>query len=367
MKRILFVMQLPPPVHGAAVMNEIIVNSQLIRQHFESRHINISTAGQIEDIGKFSLLKIFSSFRHLVSIITNLITFRPDAVYFTLSPSGFAFYRDAVYFFFMRLFRRKVVFHLHGKGIKDGSEKSSLFKWLSKKIFSKSYIIFLSEGLQADVPFASRGTFIVNYGLPVNALQQKEAVPPEKKVEILYISNYVRTKGALDLIDATAIVAQTHGNFHLTMAGKPYDLSLEFLQEHVRGQQLEEKITICGPKYKEEKTSLLQAADAFILPTYYENEAFPLSILEAMQFTLPVISTYEGGIPDMIDDGVNGLLFRQRDITALAEKMRFLLDHPDDRTRLGRAARKKFMDKYTVSIFQENILLALQQITATKS
>jgi len=130
-------MQLPPPVHGAAVMNEIIVNSPSIRQHFETSHINISTAEQIEDIGKFSFVKIFSSIRHLAAILSKLLLFRPDVVYFTLSPSGFAFYRDAVYFFFMRLSGSKIVLHLHGKGIKEGSGESQLFAWLSKKIFSK--------------------------------------------------------------------------------------------------------------------------------------------------------------------------------------------------------------------------------------
>jgi glycosyltransferase involved in cell wall biosynthesis len=361
-KRILFTAQLPPPVHGAALMNEIIVNSPLIGQYFECRHINISTAGQIEDIGKFSPGKIFSAIRHLFLILTSLITYRPHIIYFTLSPSGFAFFRDSVYFFFMRLSGSKVVFHLHGKGIKEGAGKSRLFRWLSKKIFSRSYVIFLSEKLRSDVPFPSRAPYVVNYGVPVVAQEEKVPSPAGKKVEILYISNYVRTKGVIDLIDAVALVARTHQHFHLTLAGKPYDISLEFLESHTREKGLAGKVTIHGPKYKEEKTALLQASDVFILPTYYENEAFPLSILEAMQFTLPVISTYEGGIPDMIDDGVNGLLFHQRDINQLAEKILFLLDDPAARVRLGRAARQKFMQKYTVSIFEQHILETLQDI-----
>jgi len=359
-------MQLPPPVHGAAVMNEIIVNSQLIGQHFESRHINVGTAEKIEDIGKFSFAKTFSSLRHLLSIIMQLLMFRPHIVYFTLSPSGFAFYRDAVYFFFMRLSGSKVVFHLHGKGIKEGSGKSRWFRWLSKMLFKKSYVIFLSDILKSDVPFPYKAGFVVNYGLPVHTTGEKPASPEKRTAGLLYISNYVRTKGVIDLIDAVGVVAQTRRDLHVTLAGKPFDLSLEFLTDHIRNKKLEDIITVNGPKYGEEKQKLLEAADIFILPTYYENEAFPLSILEAMQYTLPVISTYEGGIPDMIDDGVTGLLFRQRDVNGLAEKIAFLLEHPDDRRRLGLAARHKFMHRYTVSIFQQNILDTLQRIAATK-
>lgn len=359
-------MQLPPPVHGAAVMNEIIVNSPLIGQHFESRHINVGTAEKIEDIGKFSFAKTFSSLRHLLSIIKNLLFFRPHIIYFTLSPSGFAFYRDAVYFFFMRLSGGKVVFHLHGKGIKEGSGKSRWFARLSKALFAKSHVIFLSESLHSDVPFSYKAGFVVNYGLPVHAADEKPAPPREKMPGLLYISNYVRTKGVIDLLDAVEIVARTRRDFHLTLAGKPFDLSLEFLSEYIKSKKLEEMVTLHGPMYGEEKQKLLIAADVFILPTYYENEAFPLSILEAMQYTLPVISTYEGGIPDMIDNGYTGLLYRQRDTSGLAEKISFLLEHPDERRRLGVAARKKFMQKYTVSIFQQNILDTLQHIAATE-
>jgi glycosyltransferase involved in cell wall biosynthesis len=367
MKRILFVMQLPPPVHGAAVMNEILANSTLISQHFDRRVINVGTAESIEDIGRFSLVKSFSAFRHLLSIIKSLFVFRPQVVYFTLSPSGFAFYRDAVYCLFMRLSGAKLTFHLHGKGIKEGSRNSRLFRWLSRRVFAKSHVIFLSESLRADVPFDYKAAYIVNYGLPVQPDSAKIVSSEEKVANLLYISNYVRTKGVLDLIDAVEIVARSHGEFHLTLAGKPFDITLEYLTEHVAKKGLDGKVTIFGPKYGEEKKRLLQSADLFILPTYYENEAFPLSILEAMQYSLPVISTYEGGIPDMIDNGSTGLLYQQRDIKGLADSISFLLDHPEQQLKLGRAAREKFLRKYTVPIFEDNILKALECIIATES
>jgi glycosyltransferase involved in cell wall biosynthesis len=363
MKRILFVIQLPPPVHGAAVANEILVNSPLVGENFASRHINISIANKIEDIGKFSPAKLFSAALHLAKILKNMFSFRPDIVYLTLSPSGFAFYRDAIYIRAIRLFGARLVLHLHGKGIEEGAKKSGLFKWLSKRIFKGSYVIFLSDGLRSDVSFPSRASFVVNYGLPVSNTRQRSPAAGNHPVHLLYLSNYVQTKGPLDLIDALEIVARTHSNFDCNLVGKPYDLSIDFLNDYVRKKNLQDNITVLGPKYKEEKTALLEEADIFVLPTYYENEAFPLSILEAMQFTLPVISTYEGGIPDMIDNGVNGLLFRQRDIEELAEKIIFLLDHPEERIHLGSAARKKFIDRFTVSIFEQNMLGVFKQVS----
>jgi glycosyltransferase involved in cell wall biosynthesis len=163
------------------------------------------------------------------------------------------------------------------------------------------------------------------------------------------------------------LVARTHANFHLTLVGKPFDITMDFLASHTREKNLSDKVTISGPRYYEEKTGLLEDADIFILPTYYDNEAFPLSVLEAMKFGLPVISTFEGGIPDIIDDGADGLLFPKKDIRALAEKIIFLLDHPEERIRLGNAARKKFAERFTVSIFERNMLQVFNQVSGPES
>jgi glycosyltransferase involved in cell wall biosynthesis len=83
-----------------------------------------------------------------------------------------------------------------------------------------------------------------------------------------------------------------------------------------------------------------------------------------MKFGLPVISTFEGGIPDIIDAGRDGLLFPKRDVAALAREIVFLLDNPEERRSLGVAARKKFSSRFTVSIFERNLLQVLQQICA---
>lgn len=362
MKRILFVVQLPPPIHGVAIINEIVVHSAGINENFITRNINISTSDEIEHIGRFSGKKIISVARHLFLLIKNLISFRPHLVYITLAPSGFAFYRDTVYIFFIKLFRKRLVIHLHGQGIKAGAEKSRLFKWLCKKIFNDSFVIFLSEKLRSDATvFVKKPSFIVNNGFPHFYTPTENKPVREGPVQLLYLSNYVRSKGILDLIDAIELVAQTHGNFHLSLVGKPFDISVPFLTQYIGEKKLADKITINGPKYKEEKIEVLENAEIFILPTY--NEAFPLALLEAMGYALAIISTYEGGIPDIIDDGINGLLFKQRDIYALAEKIKFLLDHPEKRAEIGKAARKKFLDKYTISVFEKNILLTLQEIS----
>ena len=363
MNRILFLVQLPPPVHGAAIMNAIVVNSKLIAGQFEGQHVNIGASGKIEDIGRFSASKIPGVVRTFVSIIQKLSVFRPDIVYLSLSPSGFAFYRDVIYVHIVRLFGPKLVLHLHGKGLRRGAEKGRLYRRLSRGVFKNSHVIFLSEGLRSDatgLPYKS--SFVVNNGIPDEPVAPGVMHEGKGEIRILYLSNYVRSKGVIDLVDALELVSRTHNSFLVDLAGRPNDIPTDYLERYVREKGLEGRVRVCGPKYGPDKFKLLADADIFILPTYYDNEAFPLSILEAMQSGLAVISTYEGGIPDMVDDGVNGLLFPKRDISALAEKIIYLLDHPEERKLLGEAARKKFTEKFTVSNFESNMLQVFQRI-----
>jgi glycosyltransferase involved in cell wall biosynthesis len=365
MKRILFLVQLPPPVHGAAIMNEIVVNSKLIGEYFENRHVDISVSHKIEDIGRFSPSKLLGVARTLAAIIRELLVFRPHIVYLTLAPSGFAFYRDVLYVYFIRLFRPELVLHLHGKGLRQGAEKSRLFRWLGKSIFKSSHVIFLSEGLRSDAAcFRIKSSFVVNNGFPDGPVPPRVAQDDKEEIEILYLSNYVRSKGVLDLVDALGIVACTHTRFRVNLVGRPVDISRDALEKYVFEKGLAEKVRVCGPRYNGEKVGMLESADIFVLPTYYDNEAFPLSILEAMKFGLPVISTFEGGIPDIIDTGRDGLLFPKRDVAALAREIVYLLDHPEERRSLGDAARTKFSAKFTVSIFERNLLQVFQRISA---
>jgi glycosyltransferase involved in cell wall biosynthesis len=343
-------------------MNDLIIKSSQITEAYRTKHVNLSTSQQIADIGKFSPAKLFLSFRCLLQILKNLIAFRPHLVYLTLAPSGFAFYRDAVYIQFIKLFPTRLVLHLHGQGIRAGARDSRLFRLLCKSIFRKAHVIFLSDRLKEDaIEFVRTPPLVVNNGIPDEIAIRTNAASNNSPVRILYLSNYVRSKGILDLVDALEIVARTHKDFHCDLVGKPFDISNEFLTDYVRQKGLSDKVTVHGARYGEEKTGFLKNADIFILPSY--NDAFPLVILEAMKFALPIISTFEGGIPDIVDDTIDGLLIPKRDIGMLSEKITFLLDHPAERVRLGNAARRKFLDKFTLAVFEKNMRLAFDRLS----
>lgn len=108
-----------------------------------------------------------------------------------------------------------------------------------------------------------------------------------------------------------------------------------------------------GKKYNEEKEAFFKNADIFISPTL--NEAFGLVLLEAMEHALPCIATDEGGISDIVDDGETGFIVSKRNANILADKIEYLLIHPEERMRMGKNGYRKFNDKFTLRKFEESM------------
>lgn len=343
-------------------MNEQLVKSTLVQTQYETKVVNIVTAHRIDQIGRFSFKKILASIGLFFRLRRMLTAFRPQMVYFTLSPAGFAFYRDAVYLLLIRLFHPKLVIHLHGNGIQSGASSSGLYRYICHRIFRDSYSIHLSPLLLQDLDgLACRKKFIIPNGIPVD----KESLKPRQEspvTRLLFLSNYVRSKGIIDLLDAVALVSLRHQNFHLDMVGRPYDVSLAELEAHIHEKKLESFVTVHGPKYGQEKKMFFQDAGVFVFPTYYLNEAFPVVLLEAMQYGLVCISTRTGGIPDMIEENYTGLLVNKRDVPELANKIGYLLENPRRITEMGEQAGKRFLERYTISTFEQQMVNTFENI-----
>jgi glycosyltransferase involved in cell wall biosynthesis len=82
----------------------------------------------------------------------------------------------------------------------------------------------------------------------------------------------------------------------------------------------------------------------------------PLVLIEAMQHALPVISTPEGAIPDMVNDGITGFLVPRKDVTLLAEKIKLLITDPDLRIKMGEAGYRKYQEEFTLKSFEKKFL-----------
>ena len=133
------------------------------------------------------------------------------------------------------------------------------------------------------------------------------------------------------------------------------DLSDKELQEQIENLGLSSKVHYAGKKYDIEKHEVFEKAHIFAFPTHYPNECFPLVLLEAMQYSLPVISTPEGGIRDIIDENITGFIVKQKDAKGLADKLEGLINNPHLQIEMGKAGYIKYKEQFTVEMYGKRL------------
>jgi len=121
------------------------------------------------------------------------------------------------------------------------------------------------------------------------------------------------------------------------------------LERQVDVLGLQEKVHLSGAR--QDIPEILNAADVFVLSSDWEGN--PLSVMEAMAAGKPVICTAVGGVPELIEDGENGLLVPPQDVNALAQAMRYLLESPETRLTLGRASASRAVDRFDLQVMTE--------------
>ncbi len=362
--RVLFILHTPPPVHGSSMVGQYINESEIINNSFNCRYINLSTSRSVDEMGKNPLQKIVRYLSLLWKVLVQLIRFKPQLCYIAITSKGLAFYKDTVVVFLVKLFGVKLVYHFHNKGVSTREHKP-FDNFIYKKVFKNAEVILLSKYLYPDihkyVP-ENRVHYCPN-GIPDKIITNNQKKDSRNSiVEILFLSNLIKSKGIFILLEALRELQKKELRFHCTIVGGESDITSEILQRKLDEMELNDLVCFVGKKTGYDKQLIFYNADIFAFPTFYHYECFPLVLLEAMQFSLPVVSTFEGGIPDVVEDGVTGFLVPQRKADALAEKLELLIKDPGLRTQMGSAGRLKYEREFTLQIFEERLKQSLKKI-----
>jgi glycosyltransferase involved in cell wall biosynthesis len=182
---------------------------------------------------------------------------------------------------------------------------------------------------------AGRRSLREKLGLPVNAAM------------VSYSGKLNQGKGLEYLLRAWTEVASSHTDAHLVLIGSGGGQSLsceDELRAFVRDHGLASSVTFTG--YVENVPEYLQASDLFVLPT--ENEAFGLSLVEAMACGLPAIASDVGGVPEIVDHLENGILVPPADPDVLAREIVRLLDNSALSCKLSVNARRTVCERFSI-------------------
>lgn len=254
-----------------------------------------------------------------------------------------SFWRKAVFLLMGKLRSVQTIIHLHGSEFEVFYTKSNFFtRWLVRFIFNQaSSIVVLSPYWQqfvcqiSDTKVEVIGNFVSD--------RYDSSVVNRDPAAFLFLGKFGQRKGIYDLVQAFVTVRHIEPSAVLYCGGNG-DVST--LRRTVLELQLEDSVKILGWVTGIDKLKLLQRCSIFVLPSY--NEGLPVAILEAMSFSMAVVSTNVGAIPDLIDDN-NGMVVIPGDQKALAKAMLKVLKQ-NCNNKFGAASRHRYLKKYSPEI-----------------
>lgn len=368
-KTVLFFGKLPPPFTGENVVSNSII--QLLAKEFDVSVIN--TSGIIEKKNGFfnKLIYYSNQSAHLIRCFIRLWfearRKKFQYLYFCGSSSFFGNTTDILVVFLTRRYTKKIICHLHRGNYQRVFTQNYLLnsgKFLATNIDS---FIFLSNLLSNDLKgyIDDRKRKVLPNPIDKSILlsneefdlRQKNFLAREKFV-ITYLSNFIVSKGYMNIVHALKLLQPSLKNkIIVRFIGAWVDSAVEknkFFEE-IQSEELSSIIEYIGPvKDRQEIKTFLTESDIFCLPSYYELEAQPVSIIEAMNAGNAIISTYHASIPEYVEHKKVGLLVEKNNVNQLADAITAICDR-DLLIQYSMNAREKFLNSFQEIIVEEKL------------
>lgn len=278
-----------------------------------------------------------------ITLILRLIFDRKISVIHIHGASNGSFWRKRHIINLSKFFRKKIVYHIHGGGFKDfyysSINKNRILKTLSKC----DVIVALSERWKDYFisELFCKNVIIINNIISEPHFEKPNRLNNENIVKYLYLGHIYKAKGIFDLVEVFFENKEIYeGKVELHIGGGMFEV--DKLVNYISIHNLNSIIKFHGWVKGEEKISLLNDCDVYILPSYAEG--LPISILEAMSYSMPIISTLVGGIPEIVEPMENGILITPGDKQQLREGIDFFLSDQSIIESMGNKSKIRSMD-----------------------
>lgn len=400
----------PPPHHGQSYMVKLMLDGLGgdkrgakpgdTRAHtdesIECFHVNARFSGQFEEIGEARLSKAWLILRYCAEAVWCRFRYGADHFYYVPAPGKrVALYRDWVVMLLCRPFFKKTILHWHATGLGDWlrHDGTRIERWITHTLMDGPAlsIALAISSMRDALWFKSRRVEIVPNGIPDPCPDFDRKILPRRQAreearrrllagaplaepdsigtggdphifKVLYLAHCTREKGVFDTLDAVALANRDLGGskirVHLTVAGA-------FLQEaeeaefrsRIARADLAGAVTCAGFVGGSEKTRLFCESDCFCFPTYYAAEGQPVSLIEAIAFGLPVVTTRWRAIPEIMPPDYSAFV-PDRAPQAIAAVLRLMIENAGDPAVL----RARFLEHFTREWHQESLGCSIRKL-----
>jgi glycosyltransferase involved in cell wall biosynthesis len=368
---ILLIGALPPPAIGPSIAMERLVGSRALREKFNVDFLDISDHRSPINIGKFDLLNVALALKQACQCIHRLIFHRPRLVYLGISQGTLGYCRDLLFILPALLLQRRLILHLRGSEFRAFyDEMPNWMRWLTRKVLARtSRIIVLGQGLKKifnDLIDPSRISVIPN-GIDCAQFRPPErGEPPSSGQRLLFLSSLRRRKGVFVLLEALQTVFSRHPVANITFAGLWQDQSDKAIADAlIERFGLEKNVRFVGEITGPAKVRLFQEHDVFVF-TPVEPEGLPWAILEAMSAALPVVTTDQGAIAEVVTHSETGFIV-QPVPGQIAQSICELLEDPIAARAMGQRGRERVENHFSEEMYLSKLTALFQAVLAEKA
>ncbi len=354
--------KLPPPYIGPAVATEVLLNSSLA-DHYELIHFDTSLNRKLSGFGKKSPKKVVHVWRQQKLLKKLLKQEDPDLIIVPISQTTPGFYKDSMFVKIASHFRTKCIVHLRGSNFKNWYDQSSkrVKGLVDETLGDTAGVIVLGDNLKYlfEHHYEENKIHVVPNGCDID---RRERTTVGDRTRLLYLSNFVRGKGFLELLHGLNEIKELDWELHAYGAWHEKDYETE-CKSFIEEKGLTEKVNTHSPVSGEEKWNAFANADCFIF-TPVDPEGHPWVTVEASAMGLPIIATDRGAMRNCVHDQINGFLLGDPEPGAIAKAVEQVIQARDQREQMGLESRKIYEQGYTsehmVAAFKEAIDKTLQ-------
>ncbi len=303
-------------------------------------------------IGK--LFRVLVPLLDSISLIKILRKQKFDAYHLNPSLNLPSLIRDGIFLIILRIFKvNNVLVSFHGWDIpvENVITKYRLFHFLFIKLYGGSdHIFVLAENFKIYLVSLGINNEKIHLFTTMFDSDEFSNQLPESKGNcrnLLFLSRLVKEKGIYEVLEAYYNLSMDYPDVRLVIAGNGDED--EGVERFLKDKNLQNKVELAGYVRDKAKVKVFESTGIFVLPTYY-GEGCPVSLLEAMAAGHAVITTPVGGIPQIIENEINGLLLEKVTVGSVERAIRKLLENNRLRNDMSKANHAAAWKKYNASI-----------------